>query len=241
MFTCVKVHAQQAQQVEPLKENIDVDINNIGDGHFTMSMTFNASQWENYTRNVGSNAGDYWKRQMQRTLPSYYLENWSYKDDPMSRTWTLSFDALGIARINDDGNWVVDLDQKKPDITKLTDHNYALTNTITSGGMLTQELWKINLPGAAGNITQDKDAFGKAIFTFEMTPGHAGLRILYLIAGVLLIAAGAVAYLKPDLLKGVAKKQQVKPFTGVSAQAPAAVVTPEPPASNPDQTIEKQA
>jgi hypothetical protein len=234
-----KLSAQQSQQVDPQKENINLDIDNIGDGHLQISMSYNASQWENYQRIAGSNAADMWKRQMERSLPSWYLQNWTYKDDPMERTWTLSFDALGMARINDDGNWVVDLDQKKPDITKISDRNYAMTNTYTSYGVLTQELWKINLPGGAGNITQDKDAFGKAIFTYEMSPGHGAAHLLFLIAGVLLIAAGAVAYFKPGLLSSMRKKEKaMKPFTVVSSQAPAAVVTPEPPV-NPN--IEKQA
>ena len=239
MSAWVKVDAQQGQQVDALKENITLDINNIGDGHFSMSITYNASQWENYQRIVGSNAADFWKRQMSRSLPSWYLENWTYKEEPMSRTWTLAFDALGIAKVNDEGNWVVDLEQKNPDITKMSDRNYAMTNTMTSGGVLTQQLWKINLPAAASNISQDKDAFGKTIFTFEMTPGHSGLHIIYLITGVLLLAAGIVAYLKPQLVPGASKKQQVKPFTVVSAQTPA--VTTEPPAVDPGQKVEKQA
>ncbi|MGZ3999854.1 MAG: hypothetical protein ACXVIY_04470, partial [Mucilaginibacter sp.] len=105
--------------------------------------------------------------------------------------------------------------------------------------VVTQEIWKINLPSSAGNIVQDKDAFGKAIFTYEMSPGRGAAHMLFLIAGALLIAAGAVAYFKPDLLSSIGKKNKaVKPFTVVSSQAPPAAVTPEPPA-NPN--IEKQA
>lgn len=234
-----KVSAQQSQQVDPVKVNITVDVDNIGDGHFQVSKTFNASQWENYQRIYGSNALDMLKREMERSLPSWYLQNWNYHDNPVEHNWTLSFDALGVAKINDDGNWVVDVGQKKPDITKISDRNYAMTYTYTSYGVLTQEIWKINLPGGASNIVQDKDAFGKAIFTYEMSPGRKGARMIFLIAGALLIAAGAVAYFKPDLISSIGKKNKViKPFTVVSSQAPPAVVTPEPPAS---PNIEKQA
>jgi len=233
-----KVSAQESQQVDPVKVNVTMNVDNVGDGHFEWSRTYNASQWDNYTRIYGSNALDMLKREMERSLPSWYLENWKYHDDGSEHTWTLSFDALGVAKINDDGNWVIDVGQKKPDITKISDRNYAMTNAYTSYGVLTQEIWKINLPDAAGNIVQDKDAFGKANFTFEMSPGRSGAHMLFLIAGVLLIAAGAVAYFKPDLLSSVGKKNAVKPFTVVSSQAPPAAATPEPPA-NPN--IEKQA
>lgn len=239
IISLAKVSAQQSQQVDPVKVNITMDVDNIGDGHFEMSKSYNAAQWDNFERIYGSNAADMLKREMERSLPSWYLENWKYKDDGVEHTWTLSFDALGVATINDDGNWVVNLDQKKPDITKMSDRNYAMTNTYTSYGVLTQELWKINLPGGASNIVQDKDAFGKAIFTFEMSPGHGAAHMIFLIAGILLIAAGAVAYFKPDLLSSMGKKNKgVKPFTVVSSQVPPAAATPEPPA-NPN--IEKQA
>lgn len=226
-----------AQQVDPLKENMTMDIDNIGDGHMQVSMTYNAAQWDNFQKIYGSNAAELLKRQMERSLPAYYLQNWDYKEDAMNRTYSLSFEALGLARIDDNGNWVIDMDQKNPDITKISDRNYALTTTWNSYGVLVQELMKINLPEGAGNISQDKNAFGKAIFTYEMSPGHKGARLLFLLGGALLIAAGVVFYFKPDLLTAM-KKPKVKPFTVVSAQQAPAAAAVEPPA-NPN--IEKQA
>lgn len=234
LASCIKVNAQQ---VDPLKENMTFDIDNLGDGKITMSMTYNASQWDNFQKIYGSNALNLLKRQMERSLPAYYLQDWDYKEDAANRTYTLSFQALGLAKIDDNGSWVIDLDQKKPDITKMSDRNYAMTTTYNSYGVLVQELIKINLPDGAGNVTQDKNAFGKAIFTYELSPAHKGSRWIFLSLAALLIAAGIVLYLKPDIL--AMGKHKVKPFTVVSSQtAPAAVITPEPPA-NPN--IEKQA
>lgn len=236
---CRNAKAQESGQVDPLKENISLDIDKLGDARITMSVTYNASQWQTFTNVYGSNAADLMKRQTERGLPSWYLQNWNYKDDPVNHTWTLSFDALGLAKIDDNGNWVLQLDQKKPDITKLSDHNYIMTANYNASGMLVQELWKINLPAAAGSVNQDKDAFGNAIFTYEMTPGHGGLNLIYIVVGLLLIVAAAVTYFKPDLFKSPGKPS-IKPFTVVTAQQPAATVAaPEPPAATPD--IEKQA
>jgi hypothetical protein len=232
------IHAKAQQQVDPLKENMTFDIDNLGDGKITVSMTYNASQWDNFQKIYGSNALNLLKRQMERSLPAYYLQGWEYKEDPATRTYNLSFQALGLAKIDDNGNWVIDLDQKKPDITKMSDHNYAMTTTYNSYGVLVQELIKINLPDGATNITQDKNAFGKAVFTYELSPGHKGSRWIFLGLAALLIAAGVVFYFKPDILS-MGKQKAVKPFTVLSAQpAPAAIVTPEPPV-NPN--IEKQA
>ena len=103
ILSFAKVSAQQSQQVDPIKLNITMDVDNIGDGHFQMTKSYNASQWENYQRIYGSNALDMLKREMERSLPSWYLQNWNYHDDGAEHTWTLSFDALGVAKINDDG------------------------------------------------------------------------------------------------------------------------------------------
>jgi hypothetical protein len=228
----------RAQQSDPVKVSMTVDIDNIGDGHVQLSRTYNAGQWESFQKVYGSNAADMLKREIQRFYPAYYLQNWDYKEDAMNRSFTLSYDALGFAKIDDNGNWLIDIAGKNPDIQKLTDKNYAMTTSWTdSYGGLWQELDKLNLPAGAGNITQDKNAFGQAIFTYEMSPGRAGARMLFLIGGILLIVAGAVAYFKPNLLSSVSKPK-VKPFTVVSSQQVPPAATSEPPA-NPN--IEKQA
>jgi hypothetical protein len=226
------------QQSDPVKVNITTDIDNIGDGHIQVSRTYSAGQWESYQKVYGSNAADMLKREMERLYPAYYLQNWDYKEDAMNRSFTLSFQALGFAKIDDNGNWLIDIAQKNPDIQKLTDRNYAMTTSGTNSyGVLIQELDKINLPAGAGSITQDKNAFGKAIFTYEMSPGRSGARMLFLIGGILLIVASIVFYVKPGALSSV-KKPRVKPFTVVSSQQVPAAATPEPPAS---PNIEKQA
>jgi hypothetical protein len=231
----ITVNAQQ--QLDPLKENVTYTFNKLGDAHVEVSRTYNASQWDNYKNIVGANAPDLLKRVEERSFPSSYLDNFKYTEE--GRTFTLSFDALGLARINDNGQWQIDITLKNPDITKISDKNYAMTASYNSGGSLLQDLIKVNLPDGVANVSQDKDAFGKPIFTYDLTPGGTGFRIIFLIGGILLIAAGVVFYLKPNLLSS-AGKPKVKPFTVVTAapQAPPAAASNEPPA-NPN--IEKQA
>jgi hypothetical protein len=222
----------KAQQIDPLKQNLIFNIDNLGDGHLEMSYKFTASQWDNFKKIMGSNE-DMLKRQMERALPGYYLQNFIYKEDAMNRTYTLSFDALGLARINDNGQWQIDMDIKNPDITKISDRNYALTATYNSQGTLIQQMAKLNIPESASDIKQGKDAFGKAIFTYTLTPGHKGFSLLFLIAGILLIAAGAVAYLKPDLFH-FGKKPVAYPFAPPASAAVAAQAPPPTPVAPPD-------
>lgn len=218
-------NANAQEQVNPLKENITFNIDNFGDGHLETTWTFNASQWDNFKKIMGTNE-DMLKRSMERSLPAYFLQNFVYKEDAMNRSYTLTFDALGLAKINDNGQWQIDMDQKNPDITKISDKNYALTATFNSGGTLVQELIKLNIPDGASDISQQKDAFGKAIFIYTLTPSHKKLSFIFLALGILLITGGIVLYLKPDLIK-MNKKPVQYPFQ------PATV--PVQPAATPEQ------
>ena len=215
------VNAQQTQDL--LKQNIVFNIDNLGDGHIEESMTFNASQWDNFKKIMGSNE-DMLKRQMERSLPAYFLQNFVYKEDAMNRTYTLTFDALGMAKINDNGEWQLDMDSKNPDITKISDNNYVLTATYAT----VQQMVKVNIPQGASEIQQTKDAFGKAIFTYTLTPGHKKISFIFLALGILFLAAGVVVYFKPDLFKASMQKKPVKyPFAPAPAAAPVQPVVPE--------------
>jgi hypothetical protein len=233
-----KANAQQTQQLDPVKQNVTYNIDNLGDAHVEFSRSFNASQWDNYKKISGSNASELWKREMGREFPAAYLQNFNYKED--DRTFTLTFDALGLAKINDNGDWEIPVGLKNADITKISDRNYVMTATYNSGGSLLQQMTKINLPDGSANVVQGKDPFGKATFTYDLTPGRKGAHLIFLIAGAILIAGGVVLYFKPKL--PAMKSNQVKPFTVVTAAAPVQAAPPaastEPPA-NPG--IEKQA
>ncbi|HZX57933.1 MAG TPA: hypothetical protein VFE54_04385, partial [Mucilaginibacter sp.] len=133
-----------AQQLDPLKENDNYTFDNLGNAHIEFSRTYNASQWDNYKKIVGNNAQDLWKRAETRNFPTAFLENFNYKEE--DRTFTCSFDALGDAKINDNGQWQIDINLTKPDITKITDRNFAMTASYNEGGSLLQALIKVNMP-----------------------------------------------------------------------------------------------
>jgi hypothetical protein len=187
------IYSQQV--VQPDKLNVKFTITPLGDAHIDVSKTMDALHWDNYKQMIGSNP-DIWKRQMERYFPGYFLQNFNYKEDVMNRSWTLSFDALGFSKVNSKGKWQIDLNSKNPDVTKLSDRNFVVNTNATNGYAISQEIDNVTFPDAAYNVIQDKDAEGKALFTYEISSigsgGYTGW--ISLIFGFLLLVAGAVLF-----------------------------------------------
>lgn len=108
----------------------------------------------------------------------------------MDRKFTLSFRALGMSKINENGSWEVDMQNKNPDITKLSNQHYILTSDMNEQGNLVQQVFQINFPSGSSDVKQDKDAFGKSLFTYSLSPSHQWFDKLILILGVLILARG---------------------------------------------------
>ncbi len=181
--------AKSQEMITPLKQNLKIIVTPTGDASFSVTMTLNASQWDNFKKFVGGNP-DILKRSMERSMPGYFLQNFNYKEDVMNRGYTLSFDALGIAKINAKGLWQIDLDMKNPDITKLSDRNYVMTANMSMDGALVQQISNVTFPSDASDIKQSKDAFEKANFTYKLDPGGMGGGIGWWVAIVVLLALG---------------------------------------------------
>lgn len=187
LMSSPRLFAQQL--IRPAKLTVKWVITPLGDAHIQASSQLDAKSWDNYKRMLGNNP-DILKRQMERSFSQYFLENFKYKEDAMARKWTLSFDSLGLSRINSSGLWQVDLAVKNPDITKISDHNYILTANYTSQGRLLQEIDYVTFPKAASDIKVEKNAFGRAQFVYSLSPGGNSSGWLDPSIGVLLIAAG---------------------------------------------------
>jgi hypothetical protein len=181
--------------IKPAKLNVKWTISPLGDAHVETSMAMDAAQWDNYKKMVGGNP-DILKRQMERAFPGYFLQDFNYKEDVMNRGWTLSFDALGLGRINSKGLWQIDLNSKNPDVTKLSDKNYVLTSNYATGNALMEEIDNISFPDGASNVKQDKDAFGKALFIYSASPGGGSGGWLTLTIGILLVIIGAIMFVR---------------------------------------------
>lgn len=177
-----------AQEIKPFKVTLEFTLDEKGNSKVIYGSKMNAGQWDNFKRSMGNNQS-LLKREIERSLPAFFLSDFEYKEDAMDRSYSLSFNAAGVAKINSKGKWVVDLETKNPDVTKLSDNTFMMITESSSGGQLIQITNKLIFPESASNIKEEKDSFGKAIFTFDMG-GGSGMGKALNYGGIGLIVAG---------------------------------------------------
>lgn len=188
------VSQTKAQEVvQGLKQVFDITMDDLGNAQVEVSMKLNASQWDAFKRTMGNNTSVL-KRGMIDALPKYYLTDFNYSEEPMDRTYKMKFKVLGLCTTNKNGKWEAELESKNPDITKLSDKEFVMTQDMMSDGMLIQQTQKLHLPAGASDAKVEKDSFGKAMLTYSTGPGmlHTALNIL----GILLILAGGFLFYK---------------------------------------------
>lgn len=195
------VFGQEA--VEPLKQNITFKIDDLGNSDVEASMQLNASQWDFYKRSTGNNVAIL-KREMERALPTMFLKDFQYEEQPMERKYTLKFKALGVAKLNEKNKWVIDLESKNPDVTQLSENVYLMTSNLLLNGGLIQQSIKIFLPNDAKNTKVETDSFGTALFIYQLNNTFSGSLPFILISGIILILLSGIIFLLPKR-KGILK------------------------------------
>lgn len=185
---------QQSQQ------KIELDIDPLGNAKIQFSETMNAQQWQQWLTVFGNNPALF-KREMERGLPAYFLDDFTFQKDDINRSYNLGVSAYGVCEIDKRGNWAIDLDQKNAQVTELTPHKYMMVvNPEEFGGQI-QQTYVISFPETASNIKLDKDAYGNDIFEFKMAaPSRAGLGGLLPWVGLLFVVGG-VSWLIVNKLK----------------------------------------
>ena len=150
----------------------------------------NAQQWQIWQGSLGNNPAAL-KREVERGMPGYFLDDFKLEKDEMNRSFELSLNAYGACDIDKRGTWIVETDQKDANLTKLTENKYMLVSSpIESGGTI-QQTYTIELPEKASNIKVDTDAYGKSIFKFEMESPSGGFNLLRLSGLALFLIGGA--------------------------------------------------
>ena len=178
-----------AQQiVEGLKQIFDVTMDDKGNATVEVSMKLNASQWDNYKKSAASNNNSILKKGMERALPKYYLTDFKYSEDQMERSYKVAFNVLGFGTLGKGGKWETKLETKNPDVTKLSDREFVLTQNMTTNRLFINQTQKIHLPSNANNAKIEKNSFGKAVMTYSTSIGLMPRLITY--GGILLILAG---------------------------------------------------
>lgn len=186
--------AQQdpTQQVQEFNYHID----NLGDATCEMSTTMTQRQWLNFKQGQLYNDPGVARRNLQRSMSAYVIEDFKRDIDEMNRTVKMSLKLRAMATYKGNGHWELKLDSKNPQITKLTDNSFMMTSNVDYGGTLVQQVFKVFLPAGAGNVQQTTDSFNKTIFTYSNGGGITAMLTWNNILGILLIlGAGVVFYL----------------------------------------------
>ncbi len=162
-----------------VKMTTDITVDQKGIALCEFTTKYNAAYWANFLQTVGSNTSIL-KNAMIKQFPKYELTDFKYSQDADERTNKVSFKMLGGTEIKN-GRWILELDQKDPDMTKLSDKDYLF---MSNGNAL-----KIHLPEGTTDAKVEKDTFGKAILTYPAESGGV-MGSWPIFAGILLALGG---------------------------------------------------
>jgi len=184
----------QVQAPDPvnLTQQLTIKIDNLGDATWEIDQNMTQAQWENFKNSQLMNDPSIAKRDMERSLSTYVLEDFNRTVDEMNRSLKMTFKVKAAVQYNGNGNWTLKLDAKNPQVSKLADNSYMATSNMYAGNNLIQQTAKIYFPDGASDIQQSTDSFGKAIFTYSKGGGLLSYFSWNNILGILLIAAAIV-------------------------------------------------
>lgn len=174
-------------QTEPLRQRIEMRIDSIGNAHMKVSMTMNAGQWQVWLQSGGNNPA-IMKRNMERALPAYFLDEFNLTRNDMDRSFEFSFKAYGVCQVNRRGKWIVNTEQKNAEITTLTDRKYMMVSMDAMNNLQVTQF--LDFPSKARNIKLSKDAYNRTQFEFDMDPPRQKMGAAFWI-GLFLILSGS--------------------------------------------------
>ncbi len=191
-LTTVRAQQDPTQQVQ----QFDIHINNLGDASYEVSEKMTQMQWENFKQGPLVNDPSITRRDMQRGMSAYVIEDFKRDIDEMNRTVKMDFKVKAISSYKGDGKWEMKLDSKDAQITKLSDKSFMITSNAVFNGQLTQQVFKVFFPGTASNIQQTTDSFNKTIFTYKDGGGILSIFVWNNVVGILLILAAGASFLR---------------------------------------------
>lgn len=188
------------QDPTSLVQEFTVKIDKLGDAILELNQKMTATQWEYFKQAPIYNDPSMAKRDMERGMATYVVEDFKRDIDDMTRSVKLSMIVKGYAQYKGGGHWSLKLDSKNPQVTKITDNAYMITGNTVMGNNLVQQIYKIYFPSGASDVTPTTDEFGKAIFTYNSGAGLLSYFKWNNIVGLLLILAAVFFLLKPQMV-----------------------------------------
>jgi LPXTG-motif cell wall-anchored protein len=184
LFIADKTAAQIGEK--GFKTTLDMTMNESGTVICEVTNKYTAAFWDNWTKMVGTNTSII-NNGLRKLFPKYHLTDFKHSQDANERTNTVKFKIDGMMNVNKSGKWEAELDQKDPNITKVSGTEWLLVE----GG----ETLKIHLPSGTKNSKVEKNSFGKAILTYPVSTGGAMSSILTY-GGILIALAGVVLFIR---------------------------------------------
>lgn len=198
---------------QQMKQHITMRLDSIGNATITLSMKMNAASWQMWLQTYGNNPAAL-KRQMEQEMPAYFLDDFKLEKKDMDRSFVFSVKAYGVCKVDKQGNWILETDEKNVELTKLSDQKYMYVATPPEFGGQVQQTNIIEFPEEAQGIDIGTDAYGKTQFKFKMEQSSSGVDGLRW-AGILMLLTGAVwsgANLYANRKQPSKKKRHGKPM-----------------------------
>jgi hypothetical protein len=209
---CMVVCTGSAFSQDPTEQvqEFTYKIDKLGDATLELTTKMTQSQWENFKQGPLVNDPSISKRDIERSMSTYVLEDFKRDIDDMNRTVKMTLKVRAMAAYKGNGNWEFRLGMKDPQVTKLPDNSIMVTTNANLSGELVQQIWKISFPGGASNIQQTTDSFGASMFTYKYGGGIGAYFSWNNIIGLLLIIAAIVVYTQ------IAKQQQTQALLNIN-------------------------
>jgi hypothetical protein len=179
-----------------LLQEFNIKIDKLGDATLELSQKMTAEQWENFRQSTLMNDVSIAKRNLENSMSTYDVEDFKRDIDELNRTVKMTISIKAYAQYKGNGDWVLKSDTKNPQVNKLTDQQFMITGNSNIGGLLVQQIIKIQFPDGSTNVQQTTDTFGKAIFTYKLGGGIMSYMAWNNIVGLLLVLCALGVFVK---------------------------------------------
>jgi len=178
---------QPIQAQNQIQQQITMSLDEKGNSEIRVQQKMDAASWQNWIAYLGNNPAAM-KREIQKSMPAFFLEDFKLEKNDMERSYELSLKALGVCKVDKKGRRILETDEKDINLTKLTDSKYMYVNSPMEFGGQVQQTTIINFPENALDIELDRDAYGKTIFTFRMKEPSNSINYIRYVGIALLIS-----------------------------------------------------
>jgi hypothetical protein len=187
LYSSLLLIAGQTFAQQQMNQQITMKLDETGNAQINIQQKMNASQWQNWISYLGNNPAAI-KREIQKGMPAFFLEDFKFDKNEMERSYELSLKALGVCKVDKKGRRILETDEKDINLTKLTDLKYMYVNSPMEFAGQVQQTHIIEFPKSAYDIELDKDAYGKTIFAFRINDPSGSLGYLRYIGFTFLLS-----------------------------------------------------